>query len=197
MAEEQLIIECYDNPDWVHRLLRALLDRKLRFIEDSLRGAKFDLIETGGGAGSDTVISPKLHREFCLPYDRQIHDALHRVGHRATYHTCGGMMHILDLIVANGTDASETLSPPGVGGNISEPEKVRAVFGGKVAMIGGMDQFNILTKGTPEQICAEVQRLFEGFGSGGGYICSASDHFFDTPVENLKAFAAAARDCIY
>jgi uroporphyrinogen decarboxylase len=197
MAEEQLILECHDNPDWVHRLLLALLDRKLRFIEDSLRGAKFDLIETGGGAGSDTVISPKLHREFCLPYDRQIHDALHRAGHRTTYHTCGGMMHVLDLIVANGTDASETLSPPGVGGNITDPQQVRAAFGGKMAMIGGMDQFNILTKGTPEQIRAEVRRLFQGFGCDGGYICSASDHFFDAPIENLKAFAAAARQCTY
>ena len=197
MSEEQLILECVDNPDWVHRLLRALLERKLRFIEESLVGAKFDLIETGGGAGSDTVISPKLHREFCLPYDRQMHDALHRAGHRTTYHTCGGMMHILDLIVQNGTDASETLSPPGVGGNITDPEKVRAVFAGKVAMIGGMDQFHILGDGTAEDIRAEVQRLAEGFGRDGGYICSAADHFFEAPVENLKAFAAAARECVY
>ena len=64
-------------------------------------------------------------------------------------------------------------------------------------MIGGMDQFNILTSGTKEQIGGEVHRLFEGFGKDGGYICAASDHFFDTPVENLKAFAAAARECAY
>jgi uroporphyrinogen decarboxylase len=197
MSEEQLILECMDHPDWVHRLLQALLERKLRFIEESLSGARFDLIETGGGASSDTVISPKLHREFCLPYDRKIHDALHRLGHRSTYHTCGGMMHILDLIVENGTDVSETLSPPGVGGNITAPEKVRAVFGGKVSMIGGMDQFNILTSGTKPVIQAEVRRLFEGFGKAGGYVCSASDHFFEAPVENLKAFAAAARECLY
>jgi uroporphyrinogen-III decarboxylase len=107
------------------------------------------------------------------------------------------MMHILDLIVQNGTDASETLAPPGVGGNITEPDKVRAVFGGKVAMIGGMDQFNILSAGTPEEIWRETERLFEGFGADGGYICSASDHFFETPVENLKAFAAAAKECVY
>jgi uroporphyrinogen decarboxylase len=195
--EEQLILECHDHPDWVHRLLRALLERKLRFIDESLAGAKFDLIETGGGAGSDTVISPKLHREFCLPYDRQIHDALHRIGQRAVYHTCGGMMHILDQVVANGTDASETLAPPGVGGNITEPDKVRAVFGGRVAMIGGMDQFNLLTSGSAEAIRRETHRLFAGFGRDGGYICSASDHFFDAPVENLRAFAAAAGECRY
>lgn len=197
MAEEQLILECVDNPDWVHYLLRTLLEGKLRFIEESLAGAPFDLIETGGGAGSDTVISPRLHREFCLPYDRQIHDALHRVGHRATYHTCGGMMHILDLIAQNGADASETLAPPGVGGNITEPQKARAVLGGKLAMIGGLDQFHILTSGTTEDVRREVHRLFEGFGPQGGYICSASDHFFEAPVENLIAFARAGRDCVY
>jgi len=197
MNTEELIIEAMDNPDWVHRLLQILLKKKLQFIHESLKNAKFDLIETGGGASSDTLISPVMHKEFCLPYDRKIHDTLQEIGHISTYHTCGGMMNILDLIVANGTDASETLSPCGTGGNITEPQKVRKVFSGKTAMIGGMDQFNILTTGTKQQIRDEVKRLFEGFGPDGGYIMSASDHFFETPVENLKAYADAARECVY
>ena len=194
---QNLILEAADHPDWVHRLLKILLEKKLQFIEESLKGARFDLIETGGGASSDTVISPSMHKEFCLPYDSQLHQALHDATHRITYHTCGGMMHILNLIVQNGTDASETLSPPGMGGNITEPAEVRQVFGGKLAMIGGMDQMNILTAGTKDQIRAEVARLFEGFGKDGGYILSASDHFFDTPAENLRAFAEAAKECTY
>jgi uroporphyrinogen-III decarboxylase len=197
MDAQNLILEAFDHPGWVHRLLQVLLKKKLQFVEESLKGARFDLVETGGGAASDTVISPALHREFCLPYDRQLHQAVHDAGHRVTYHTCGGMMHILDLIVENGADASETLSPPGIGGNISEPEKVRHVYEGKLAMIGGMDQMNILTVGTKAQIRAEVRRLFEGFGKGGGYILSASDHFFDTPVENLRCYAEAAQECTY
>ena len=197
MDVTDLILEAVDNPDWVHRLMQVLLEKKLRFIEESLVGAKFDLIETGGGAGSDTLISPKMHREFCLPYDRRIHRAVHDAGLKVTYHTCGGMMNILDLIVENETDASETLSPPGTGGNITEPEKVRAAFAGKVAMIGGMDQFNVLTTGSAEEIRREVHRLFEGFGRDGGYILSASDHFFDTPKDNLLAYARAARECTY
>ena len=197
MDVQDLILQTFDNPDWVHHLMKILLDKKLRFIDESLRGARFDLIETGGGAASDTVISPALHREFCLPYDRQIHRALHDAGHISTYHTCGGMMHILDLIVANETDASETLTPPGTGGNITDPAKVRQAFAGKVAMIGGMDQFNVITDGTAEQIRAEVRRLFDGYGRDGGYILSMSDHFFDAPVDNLKTYAAAARECTY
>ena len=197
MKPEDLIVEALENPDWVHHFMRVLLEKKLRFIEESLQGARFDLIETGGGASSDTLISPNLHREFCLPYDREMHRALHSIGQKVTYHTCGGMMFILDLIVENETDASETLSPAKIGGNIREPEKVADVFGGKVAMIGGMDQMTYLTDGTPEQIKQEVYRLFEGFGANGGYILSASDHFFDAPIENLQAYADAAKECRY
>ncbi len=197
MDVQQLILETFENPGWVHRLLDVLLQKKLHFIEESLTGAKFDLIETGGGASSDTVISPKLHRDFCLPYDHHIHRALHEVGLMSTYHTCGGMMNLLGLIVENETDASETLTPPGCGGNITQPERVRDVFRGRVAMIGGMDQFHILTSGNAAQIRAEVRRLFEGFGCDGGYILSASDHFFDAPPDNLRTFAEAAKECRY
>lgn len=197
MDVNQLIMEAMDHPDWVHRFMKILLDKKLQFIEDSLEGAKFDLIETGGGASSDTLISPKMHAEFCMPYDRKIHRALHRIGHKSTYHTCGGQMHILDLIIQNETDASETLAPCGVGGNITDPEKVRNTFSRKVAMIGGMDQFNILTSGTKEMIESEVHRLFEGFGKDGSYIMAASDHFFDVPFQNLKIYVDTAKQCIY
>jgi uroporphyrinogen-III decarboxylase len=193
---ERLIMETFDNPGWVHELLKALTEKKLQFIEQSLAEADFDLIEMGGGAASSTVISPKIFREFCLPYDRQLHDALHSAGQKVVYHTCGGMMPILELIVENGCDASETLSPAGVGGD-AVPEEIKRRIGGQVCLIGGMDQVNILTAGTPEQIRAEVQRLFAALGPGGGYILSASDHFFDAPVENLRLFARAAHECSY
>jgi len=71
------------------------------------------------------------------------------------------MKGIEELIVANGTDASETLAPPSVGGN-QEPLELRRKLGGRVAMIGGLDQFNTLTSGTPEEIQAMVQVIRDG-----------------------------------
>jgi uroporphyrinogen-III decarboxylase len=190
-----LIYAAIDRPAWVHELLDILLEKKLRFIE-SMKGAKFDLVETGGGSASSTVISPKIHREFCLPYDRKMHDALHSLGFKVTYHTCGGTVGIVELIVANGCDASETVAPPSVGGN-QEPWELKQKVGNRVALIGGLDQFNTLTTGPAEVIRAKIHELFEKVGYDGGYICSCSDHFFETPVENIRAFAAAARECTY
>jgi uroporphyrinogen-III decarboxylase len=194
---ENLIYATFDKPEWVHELLSILLEQKLEFIYEELKGAKVDLVETGGGASSSTVISPAIHEEFCLPYDLKMHNSLRDTGFKSVYHTCGGMMGILDLIAQNGCDASETLSPPGVGGNITQPEIVKRELGSKVALIGGMDQINILTDGVPEQVKAEVIKLFKAYGTNGGYMMSACDHFFHAPVENLKAFAEAARECTY
>ena len=186
---------CFDKPDWVHELLQILLDKKLQFIE-SMKGAKFDLIETGGGSSSSTLISPDLHREFCLPYDRKMHDALRDLGFKITYHTCGGTKGIEEYIVQNGCDASETLAPPSVGGD-SKPWELKQKVGNRIALIGGVDQYNTLTDGSKEYIRKKVFELFEKVGYEGGYICSASDHFFETPVANLKWYAEAAHECVY
>lgn len=197
---ENLILASIDDPEWVHEFLEILLGQKLDYIEKNLHGMPFDLVETGGGASSNTVISPAMHEEFCLPYDRKMHDVLHDLGFKVAYHTCGGMTRILDFITGNHCDVSETLSPSAVGGDISGEESEKMVYKAlhnKVAMIGGMDQFNILEKGSKDQICHEVERLFNIFGRKGGYILSACDHFFEVPPENLKILAKAAKNFIY
>ncbi len=194
MDINDLIMATFDKPDWVHRFLRILLDKKLQFIE-SMKGAKFDVIETGGGSSSSTLISPKLHEEFCLPYDREMHDALHDLGFLITYHTCGGTHGIEEHIVNNHTDISETLAPVSVGGN-QEPWEFAEKLGGRLALIGGIDQFNTL-EGPDEGIRSMVRKLFETVGRNGGYVCSMSDHFFETPAEKLKIFAEAAKECTY
>lgn len=195
MDINELIFKAIDEPEWVHSLLGILLDKKLAFIE-SMTGAKFDVIETGGGAASSTLISPKMHEEFCLPYDKKMHDALHSLGFKITYHTCGGTYGIEEHIIANGADMSETLAPMSVGGN-QEPWEFKKKVGNRIACIGGLNQFSALTAGTPEDVRHDVLELFEKVGYEGGYICSTSDHFFDAPVENMLAFAKAAAECKY
>jgi len=196
---EKLIMATFDKPDWVQHFLEVLLEKKLAFIFDHLKGAAVDLVETGGGAASSTVISPAIHETFCLPFDWKMHDALHAVGHRVVYHTCGGMKAIIPHILRNGCDVSETLSPPGMGGDIAPQDRaaVKAALGAKVALVGGLDQNNILGLASKDAITSEVQHLFSTFGSNGGYVMSASDHFFHVPRVNLLHYARAALSCTY
>lgn len=195
---EKLIYAAMDTPDWVHELLSILCEQKLAYIEKNLVNLPIDLVETGGGASSDTVISPHFHREFCLPYDLILHNALHDLGHRVVYHTCGGMKHLLDLIPENGADASETLSPVAMGGNLEEVDyhNIKKTLGSKMALIGGIDQFHTLPGGD-HIIEQDVRSKFLTLGTGGGYIMSACDHFFELEPDRLSFFAKCVRDCWY
>jgi uroporphyrinogen decarboxylase len=172
-----------------------LQDRKKSFIR-SLEGARYDLLELGGGAASSTVISPKLFDEFVAPYDAELIEMAHQVGQRIVYHTCGGMMPILERIAAMKPDAMETFTPPGMGGDVRLAEAKKRI-GSQVCMIGGFDQFHYFVGCTSDETRAEVRRCFEAAGANGGYILSPSDHFFDADLDLIAAFVDEAQHCVY
>ena len=192
---ERLIMETFDDPEWVHQLLGILQRRKLAYVR-SMKGAAFDVIEFGGGDASSTVISPGIFDEFVAPYDAPVIAAAHEAGQRIVYHTCGGMMPILERVAAMGPNAMETFTPSGMGGDADLAEAKRRI-GGKVCMIGGFDQYHFFTGCTPEDTRSEVRRCFEAAGRDGGFILSPSDHFFDADLELLHAFADEGRQCSY
>jgi uroporphyrinogen-III decarboxylase len=202
---QQMIYLAHDDADWTHELLEILLQKKLEFYRKNLAplAGVFAMIETGGGAASNTVISPAMFKQFCLPYDIRQHEVIHELDPAIaiSYHTCGGMMQLLDLIASNGCDFSETLSPPGCGGDIRDHQDevtIKRTLGSKVKLMGGVNQSELIEKGTREQIRADVERCFTSYGAGGGYIMMPSDHFFHAPKANLLHYAQAAEDlCRY
>lgn len=192
---ENLILATYDDPHWVHEFLKILHQRKKIFVE-SLKGARFDLVELGGGDASSSVISPKMFDEFVAPYDSQLINLAHQAGQRIVYHTCGGMMAILENIASMKPEAMETFTPHALGGDTNLREAKRCI-GNRVCLIGGLDQFHFFQGCTPQETRKAVRQCFEEAGSGGGYILSPSDHFFDADPELIKAFSDEAKKCIY
>lgn len=192
---EKLILQTYDDPEWVHSLLNILLERKKHFVR-SMEGARFDLVEHGGGDASSTVISPRIFEKFVTPYDSKLIEWAHRAGQRVVYHTCGGMMPILEMIAGMNPDAMETFTPPAMGGDADLREAKKRI-GHRVCMIGGFDQFHFFKNCTGEETRQEVRRCFEEAGAGGGYILAPSDHFFDADVDLLDAYADEAQKCRY
>ena len=192
---ERLIMETYDDPDWVHTLLEILYKQKATFIR-SLTGARYDILELGGGDASSTVISPKIFRKFVAPYDSRLIDLAHQSGQRIVYHTCGGMMPILEDIADMQPDAMETFTPKGMGGDVNLSEAKRRI-GDKVCMIGGFNQSRYFWNCTLSETRQAVRDCFEAAGDGGGFILSPSDHFFDADPALLSAFTDEAHKCNY
>lgn len=192
---EGLIMQTFEDPGWVHAFLGILRDRKRRYAA-STNGARFDVVEHGGGDASSTVISPKMFDQFVAPYDGPVIAESQRAGQRVVYHTCGGMMPILEHVASMNPDAMETFTPKEMGGDTRLREAKKRI-GGRVCMIGGFDQFHFFKGCTPAETRREVRRCFEEAGGDGGYILSPSDHFFEADLELLEAFADEARACVY
>jgi len=192
---EALIVATYDDPQWVAELLAILQRRKLSWLR-SAQGAHFDLIELGGGDASSTVISPKIFDRFVAPFDEPLIAAAHENGLRIVYHTCGGMMPILERIADMRPEAMETFTPRTMGGDADLGEAKRRI-GHRVCMIGGFDQFHHFVGCSPAETRQAVRRCFHEAGGGGGYILSPSDHFFAAEEELLHAYAEEARSCVY
>ncbi len=192
---EKLIMATFDDPAWVHELLEILFRRKETYTR-SLKGANYDVLELGGGDASTTVISPKLFREYVAPYDSKLIEMAHEAGQRIVYHTCGGMMPILEDVAAMKPDAMETFTPPEMGADVRLAEAKKRI-GEEVCLIGGFNQAHNFVGCTEAETRAAVQRCFAEAGVGGGYILSPSDHFFDADVNLLAAFADEARQCVY
>jgi hypothetical protein len=197
-GELHRITACNEITDWTTEYLiklERIVQKTLR-VTEMWQGTPADMVETGGGAGSSTVISPTLFEEFCLPYDKRQNEAFHAAGVKVVYHLCGGLMPMLDLVVESGADGLETMTPPGMGGDCDLREASRRV-GGKLFFIGGFDQLAGFERGTPERARQQVFDCFEATRDHAGYIVCPSDHFFHGDPACIEAFADAAKECVY
>jgi hypothetical protein len=192
---EAAIMMAMTEPAFLHHALERIVQRTLK-VTAMWEGTPADMVETDGGAGSSTVISPALFEEFCLPYDQRQNEAFHALGLKVVCHLCGGLMPMLDLVVRTGADGLETMTPPAMGGDCDLSEASRRV-GDTLFFIGGFDQNAGFERGTPESAARLVRECFEATRDHAGYIVCPSDHFFHGDPACLQAFADAARECVY
>ena len=192
---QELIMEGFDDPEWVKEAEGVLQQMKITNIK-SMKGAKYDIVEHGGGDASVSVISPAMFDEFVAPFDAPLIDLMHENGLKCSYHTCGKMMPILEQIADMGTDAMETFTPRDMGADVDLSEAKRRI-GSRVCMIGGFDQAHCFMGCTEEETRAAVQKCFREAGEGGGFILSPSDHFFDGEEKLIRAFVDEAKKCLY
>ena len=79
-------------------------------------------------------------------------------------------------------------------GPAADIAEAKSVLEGKNCFTGNLDPIEVLFRGTPEQISAEVKRIM-GVCKGPGYIFSTGEmNPRDVPVENFRAYMKTARE---
>ena len=187
---EQLFIDFAVNRPFAERLLEEITERQLckavRFAEG---GVDAILIGDDIGTQKGMLMSPKTWRTwFKHRWARVIAAAKAvRPDLLVAYHSDGDISAVIPELADIGIDVLNPVQP-----ECLDVAEVKRLYGERLAFFGGMGIQTTMPFGTPDDVRAEVKRLIETLGAGGGYLI-APTHTLEpeVPWENIIAFFEA------
>jgi uroporphyrinogen-III decarboxylase len=139
-------------------------------------------------------LSPNMYRQFVVPYEKRVTDAVRAEGVPVYTHTCGSISERLELMVETGTMGIDTMDPPPLGN--TELAYAKEKVGNRVFLKGNMNSVELLAATTADQVIAHASERIRDGMPGGGYIlstaCSVSPHMEPWKLELLTLLAEEA-----
>ncbi|OGV65216.1 MAG: hypothetical protein A2498_12480 [Lentisphaerae bacterium RIFOXYC12_FULL_60_16] len=191
---ENYFVKMYTHPEVVHAVTRHVVDFYLeantRFFK--LAGDRVDGFFFGNDFGTqlDLLVSPAMFDEFIFPYFGQLTRLGHQHGLQVILHSCGAVSRVIPKLIELGVDALHPLQAHAAN---MEAEHLAREFKGRIAFIGGIDTQELLVRGTPEQIRADVRRVKRTLGPCLVVSPSHEAVLPDVPPANIAAMSDAAR----
>ncbi len=180
------MLDLIGDPEGVHELLRFTTAMAVSYGK-KLFECGTDILMPSNPLASGNLISVEHYKEFVYPYDREMVAAFQREGIKTILHICGKTQDRLKLIADTGYDGLSVDS--GV-----DLRKAKEEVGGRICLIGNVDVFRPLRKGSAQEVRQKALECIEAAGSGGRFMLSASCEIIaDTPEENFRALIDAAR----
>ncbi len=163
---EHLAFVLYDD----YRLAQAVVDRVgeiyLACAKVYTQFSRMKFLFGGDDMGhkTGTLVSPDHLRKLVLPWHRKIAKVAHDAGRLYLLHSCGNLEQIMpDLCDDVRIDARHSYED-----TIERPESVKARWGHKVAVIGGID-VDFLCRSDEKAIRRRVRQTLDACMPGGGY----------------------------
>ena len=172
----------YDDPLLAHQLLEVLTPVVIDFC---LAQLEVGTPMIGAGDAAASLLSPKLYREFALPYEQRVCGAVHKAGGTVKLHICGNTTHILGDMVHSGADLFNV-------DHVVDFSTARRVYAGaQVCFKGNLDPVADMLQAVPEACQAQASNCIR-MAAGTRYMLSAGCEVpGDTSDEVFKAFCEA------
>lgn len=188
---ENALIGLMTDAAKAHAILDRLTENCLAWaLALAARGA--DAIDHSSAFVAAPFLSRTLYKEFVMPYERRVNEALKAAGCVVYTHSCGRIADRLDLIVGTGTLGIDTLDPPPLGD--CDLAAAKRDFGDHIFFKGNINSVAILDYSTKEEVLAEATRPLKIGKPGAGYIlstaCSVAPHVQPWKLELLAPLAA-------
>lgn len=178
-----LLTDLYDRPDWVHSVLDFATKQAILFARAQI-AAGADIIGLGDAIASQ--VSPKVYREFALPYEQRIFAAVREAGAVPRLHICGNTRRILADMAASGAEVVDLDWMVDLGA-------ASAAFGERVVPCGNQDPVAVMLNGAPDTVYGQVTACLET-GSARLISMAGCEIPDGTPAANLQAQSRALRD---
>ncbi len=189
MGLEGLSFATADDPE----LVDALFERVGRFQYRAFeRLLDFDCVGAVWHAddiafNTQLLVNPRLLRKHVFPWYAEMNRVAHACGRLTVYHSDGALQEVLPDIVACGFDGLNPIEPGAM-----DIDAVRREYGSRISIIGNIDLRYTLTRGTPEEVRAEVRQRIHDLAPGGGYAVSSSNSVPEyVPLANFNAMREA------
>jgi len=178
-----LMLDFYDDPDFVRRIFAFNLKLGLQFAQAQIE-AGAELMGIGDAAAS--LVGPSIYREFVWPFEKQLVDGIHALGGRTRLHICGNTTDSLADIGRLGCHMVDV-------DFLVSMEHARRQTGAHQVLLGNLDPVRVLRNGTADEVRTAVAACHRA--AGARYIVGAGCEVpRDTPLANvhtLQEYAAA------
>ncbi|NPV47515.1 MAG: hypothetical protein HPY69_11180 [Armatimonadetes bacterium] len=135
------------------------------------------------------IFPPAFLHRYLYPFVRELTRAWHEHGIAVIYHSDGNYRKAIPDLMACGVDGFYCLEP-GVGMDIVDLKRTWPAM----VWAGGVDGVDLMERGTPEQVRAEVRRHIQetdALRTGGMMVASSSEINPPIPPENYRAMVEA------
>ncbi len=177
-----LMMDFFDDPDFVKSLFEFVLELALRYAQAQVN-AGADIIGIGDAAAS--LVGPQFYEEFVWPYEKRLVDGIKAMGAYPRLHICGNTNAIVDgmgRLECSIVDIDY----------MTTIETARGAMGPGQALLGNIDPVRELRNATPEAVTASLAECHRQAGSR--YVVSAGCEVpRDTPLENVWAMTEYAK----
>ena len=155
-----------DDPALVSDLFEAVGRRMVRHYELAVchKAVGACIANDDWGFKTQTMISVADMRRYVFPWHRRIVEAVHAAGQPVMLHSCGAAREVMDDIIDNlGYDGKHSFE------DVIQPvEEAYRQYGGRIAILGGMD-VDFLVRAAIPDIRRRAQAMLDLAGTRGGY----------------------------
>jgi len=168
---EPALVTFIEDPGKVHAILDNLTETVVTWAVAQARHGVDAVLMSSAFVGGP-FLSPRMYKNFVVPYEKRVTDAVKAVGVPIYTHTCGRIGDRLELMLETGTMGIDTLDPPPLGTTELGPSK--QLIGDRAFIKGNMNAVDLLLARSSDEIVAHATDRIRTGMPGGGYILSTA-----------------------